>query len=252
MLIATSPLIFLHDADVVPGRVGALEDLHNVVDVDVPRHPGFGTDDELAVSWDSVGDLALYHIERIKRRPTTEKVHLMGAGFGGWVALEIAVRARALLASLILVAPYGVKVLGRMEPEFADILLLDPEELIALGWADGAKCASVRMPGYPADLDNAADERAYADRAALARYGWKPFMYDPRLARWLSVIDIPVLVISGGADRMVAPHHSELVAARIPGAKFVTIKGAGHYPYIESPADFTETVTSFLTNLPCV
>lgn len=236
-------LMVLHDAHVLPGRVGALATLHEMFDVQVPRHPGFGVDDELAETWDSVGDLAQYHIERI--RASGERRHLLGAGFGGWVALEMAVRAREWISSLMLVAPYGLKVFGRLDREFADVLLLDPDELIELGWADPNRCTDIRMPGFPNDLDDAADARAFQDRAALARYGWKPFMHDPRLARWLSVLNMPVLVLAGSHDRMLAPQHSRKVAERL-GAQFVEIENSGHYPYLETQGAFVAAVCKFL------
>lgn len=248
-------LLFLHDADVAPGPVGALDRLARVADVDVPRHPGFGgEDDALAADWDSVADLAQYHAERLRRAGAgtgrSRRAHLIGAGLGGWIALELAVRARELLASLCLVCPYGVKLSGPTEPEFADILLLDPDEVIELGWADPANPAArqnLSMPGYPPGADDAATARAFADRAALARVGWKPFLHDPRLPRWLHVLDLPTLVVSGAADRLVSPDHGRALAGLIPDAEHVVIPGCGHYPYLEAPEAFCAAVVPFVT-----
>jgi pimeloyl-ACP methyl ester carboxylesterase len=236
-------LLFLHDADVLPGPVGALERLAEVVDLDVPRHPGFGTDlDDLAETWDGVPDLAQHYLHGLGSGP----VHLAGAGFGGWIALEMAVRAPDRFASLTLVSPYGVKLFGPMEREFADILLLDPVEIVELGWADPAACRDLRMPGFPSRTDDEENERAFAERAALARYAWKPFMHDPRLPRWLHLLTLPTLVMSGAADRMVSPAHTRALAERIPGARYLEIAGAGHYPYLETPDEFAGAVTGFI------
>jgi len=240
------PAVFLHDSDVLPGHIGALEQLNDALEIDVPRHPGFGSDDHLAESWDSVGDLAQFHIERIRKRPDGGKLHLMGAGFGGWVALEMAVRAQELFCSLLLVSSYGIKVLDRTVAEFADVFVLEPDELIDLGWYDRTRFAGVRIPGYPSGSETAEDERAFADRAALARYGWRPFMHDPRLSRWIETIDIPVLIIGGAHDGMLAPRHDELLAQRIPTAQFVELAHAGHYSYIEAPDAFADVVLKFL------
>lgn len=243
----TERLLFLHDADVLPGPVGALGRLAEHIDLDVPRHPGFGTElDALAETWDGVPDLAQHYLHRLDRDGGPGPVHLAGAGFGGWIALEMAVRAPRRFASLLLVAPYGVKLFGRTEREFADVLLLDPDEIVELGWADPAACHGLRMPGFPADLDDEQNERAFADRTALARYAWKPFMHDPRLPRWLHVLDVPALVLAGAADRMVSPFHSRTLAERIPGARYLEIPGAGHYPYLETPDAFLEAVTAFI------
>jgi pimeloyl-ACP methyl ester carboxylesterase len=240
-------LLFLHDADVLPGPVGALGRLAEVVDLDVPRHPGFGTDaDAVAEEWDGVPDLAQHYLHGLDHDDVTGPVHLAGAGFGGWIALEMAVRAQRRFASLTLVSPYGVKLFGPTEREFADILLLDPAEVVELGWADPTACRDLRMPGFPSDLDDEENERAFADRASLARYAWKPFMHDPRLPRWLHILTIPTLALSGSADRMVSPDHTRALAGRIPGARYQEIPGAGHYPYLETPDEFAAAVTAFI------
>lgn len=247
MTASATPVYFLHDAEVIPGPVGALATLAEMVDLSLPRHPGMGENDGLIESWQSVGDVAQYHLEQLRRRPVSGKVRLMGAGFGGWVALDMAVRARELIESLTLIAPYGVKFSGYTEAEFADILLLDVGELLDLGWADPAKATDIRLPGYPADLTDAENERVFADRAALARYGWKPFLHDPHLRRWAHVIDVPALVVAGDRDGIVPPGHSRRLAEEI-GADFVTIAEAGHYPYIETPNAFLDAVVPFLTS----
>jgi pimeloyl-ACP methyl ester carboxylesterase len=249
----TERLMFLHDADVRPGPVGALSRLAEVVDLDVPRHPGFGTDmDDMAAEWDGVPDLAqhyLHRLHRLDRDAAAGPLHLAGAGFGGWIALEMAVRAQHRFASLILVSPYGVKLFGPTEREFADILLLDPSEVVELGWADPAACRDLRMPGFPSDLDDRENEGAFADRVALSRYVWKPFMHDPRLARWLHTLTVPTLALSGSADRLVTPDHTRTLAERIPGARFRELPNAGHYPYLETPDAFIEAVTSFISTV---
>ncbi|WP_199434806.1 alpha/beta fold hydrolase [Qaidamihabitans albus] len=236
-------MLFLHDADVLPGPIGALGQLDDLVDIEVPRHPGFGSPlDDATEEWDSVADLAQHYLHDLDG----EQVHLAGAGFGGWIALEMAVRAPRRFASLVLVSPYGVKLFGPTDREFADVLLLDPSEVVELGWADPAAVYGLRMPGFPRGLEDAEYEQAFADRAALARYAWKPFLHDPRLRRWLHVVDVPTLVVVGDRDRMVTPEHSRTLAGLLPRADYVEIPGAGHYPYLETPEAFVSAVAPFV------
>lgn len=237
-------LLFLHDADVLPGPVGALGRLADLVDIDVPRHPGFGSPvDEAATEWDSVADLAQHYLHTLDDGP----VHLAGAGFGGWIALEMAVRAPGRFDSLVLVSPYGVKLFGPMDREFADVLLLDPAEIVDLGWADPDAVHGMRMPGFPRGLDDSEYEQAFADRAALARYAWKPFLHDPRLRRWLHVVEVPTLVVAGERDRMVTPEHSRLLADLLPAARYSEIPNSGHFPYLEAPEEFLAAVAPFIS-----
>ena len=242
-----STLLFLHDADVLPGPVGALTLLADDLDVVVPRHPGFGTPmDDTAQEWDSVADLAQHYLSGPVTDLTNSPLHLAGAGFGGWIALEMAVRAPHLFASLTLVSPYGVKLSGPTEPDFADILLLDPTEIVELGWADPTACHDLRMPGFPTGLTDTEYEQTFADRAALSRYAWKPFLHDPRLRRWLHLATMPTLVIAGIHDRLVPPRHSAALADLLPSARFVELPHAGHYPYLERPDEFHRLLRSFL------
>ena len=247
---AAARVVFLHDADVLPGPVGALAHLGTRVDLHIPRHPGFGSEwDVRSEQWDSVSDLAHHHLQRIRESGDSRKVHLAGAGLGGWVALEMATWCPELLASLTLICPFGVKFSAPTEPEFADILLLDPEEVIELGWADPAAWYGVRMPGYPADEDDERDANAFAERAALARYVWKPFLHNPALRRRLPLLTLPVLVLSGARDRLVRAGHAAQLAAEIPGARHVELPDTGHYPYLETPSVFLQALLGFLAQV---
>ncbi|WCN78676.1 alpha/beta fold hydrolase [Micromonospora sp. LH3U1] len=242
-----STLLFLHDADVLPGPVGALNLLADDLDVVVPRHPGFGSPlDNTTQEWDTVADLAQHYLSGPAAELAHAPLHLAGAGFGGWIALDMAVRAPHLFTSLLLVSPYGVKLSGPTEPDFADILLLDPTEVVELGWADPTACHDLRMPGYPTGLTDNEYERAFADRAALSRYAWKPFLHDPRLRRWLHLATMPTLILAGTHDRLVPPRHSAALADLLPSARFVDLPHAGHYPYLERPDEFHRLVRSFL------
>ena len=44
----------------------------------------------------------------------------------------------------------------------------------------------------------------------------------------LKQIRAPTLVITGDADRLVPPRKSEVLAAGIPDARLVVLRGAGH------------------------
>jgi pimeloyl-ACP methyl ester carboxylesterase len=245
-------LVFFHDADVVERSPEALGRLADAMTVQVPSYPGFeGHADDADrgwEAWDSAEDLAL-HFRDTLHSHHPEPVHVMGAGFGGWVALELALLAPRGLASLVLVAPYGVKLFGRMERDFEDLLLLDADEQLQRGWADPRRCRGIRMPGFPQSSDDAQHTVAFAERATLARYGWKPFMHSRRLTRWFQTIDTPTLVVSGARDRMVREGHSELLASRMPDAVHVEIPDAGHYPYLEQPERFQEAVLDFYARL---
>jgi pimeloyl-ACP methyl ester carboxylesterase len=245
-------VFFFHDVDVVDRQGSSLGPLASRHDVVVPAYPGFeGHQDDVDGAWrewDSAADLALHfrssHGPAPSRRP-----RVLGAGFGGWVALELALLAPEQISALVLVAPYGVKLFDRTTRDFADVLLLDPPEQIALGWADPARCRGLRMPGFPDGLPDEQHQVAFDERAVLARYAWKPFLHNPRLGRWLHTITTPTLIVQGEHDQMVAPGHGQELAARMPHARFVEIPDAGHYPYLEQPDAFADVVGDFWASL---
>ena len=63
---------------------------------------------------------------------------------------------------------------------------------------------------------------------------------------WLGRINRPTLVLWGESDRVVSPEYGRAYAATIPGARFEPITKAGHYPYLEQPAQFSAMVERFI------
>ena len=86
---------------------------------------------------------------------------------------------------------------------------------------------------------------AARNREAAALYTWSPYMHDPKLKGRLHRIRIPTLVLRGTADRLVGEAYGGAFAAAVPGAKFETLAGAGHFPHIEQPKAFAERALAF-------
>ena len=61
----------------------------------------------------------------------------------------------------------------------------------------------------------------------------------------LGRITCPTLIVHGEED-FIVPAASELAQRRIPDAELVRIPGSGHYPFIEQPTVFTQTLRSFV------
>lgn len=58
-------------------------------------------------------------------------------------------------------------------------------------------------------------------------------------------IDVPTLVLAGGADRVTPPQHARRLAQLIPGAELVEIPGVGHNAMLEAHAAVTEHLARF-------
>ena len=88
------------------------------------------------------------------------------------------------------------------------------------------------------------------NREAMARYGWQPYMHDPKLKQRLHRIGVPALVLWGEADRIVLPDYGRAYAAALPSARFETMARAGHFPHVEAPDDFANRVLAFMETAP--
>jgi pimeloyl-ACP methyl ester carboxylesterase len=92
-----------------------------------------------------------------------------------------------------------------------------------------------------------AEVRAVArNREATARYGWSPYMHDPKLKQRLHRIRVPTLVLWGTADRIVSQPYGQAYCAAIPGARFQEIERAGHFPHLEQPDEFARRILAFV------
>jgi pimeloyl-ACP methyl ester carboxylesterase len=58
-------------------------------------------------------------------------------------------------------------------------------------------------------------------------------------------ITAPTLVVYGNAD-VLSLGNAQYWTAKIPGARLEVIDGAGHFPWLEKPAEFYTTVNTFL------
>jgi 3-oxoadipate enol-lactonase len=65
----------------------------------------------------------------------------------------------------------------------------------------------------------------------------------------IATIRAPTLVMCGTEDRSTAPVHSERIADRIPGARLVLVRGAGHLSALEQPAKVNETLVPFVRDV---
>jgi 3-oxoadipate enol-lactonase len=60
-------------------------------------------------------------------------------------------------------------------------------------------------------------------------------------------IRVPTLIMYGEEDTVYPPELARAMAARIPGAQLVMIKGAGHLANLEQPEEFNRILLEFLT-----
>jgi len=160
-----------------------------------------------------------------------ESAHVYGISMGGMIAQEFALQYPARVRKLVLgcTSPGGPKVV-RADAQANAMLMNRPNMTV-----EEALQASVPIlydthtPRERIDEDLEIRRRTYPTPAAfmsqlggiLAWQSWDR----------LGAITAPTLVIHGASDRLVPPGNGELIANRIPGAKWVLLPNAGHiYP----------------------
>ena len=242
------PILLIHGVNPISPRAPFVAMLAQHGEVIAPSHPGFGASPRPA-DFDTMYDLVnLYHdvLEAI----AAPAVSVVGFGFGGWIAAELAVADARNIGRLVLVDPVGIKISGREQRDIVHFFNTDPTELNRRAWHDPARRPDgVYGLGWQATISAAMSD---AEMVSLARnwdslclYGWKPHMYNPQLAVWLRRIAVPTLVLWGESDRIVTPDYGQAYARLIPGATFRVIPAAGHHPELEQPAEFVGAVASF-------
>jgi 3-oxoadipate enol-lactonase len=65
----------------------------------------------------------------------------------------------------------------------------------------------------------------------------------------LTGINVPTLVITGTADRLIPPDVTAGIAERVPGAELLRIESAGHLSNLEAPEAFNTALDGVLTHL---
>ena len=233
------PLLFLHPGEGLQPHREWLQLLARRFRVIAPHHPGWGNS-SLPDWLSTVDDLAYLYLD-LAAALELKDATLVGACFGGWIAAEMAVRDTRRFSHLVLVDPLGIKVRGVMDRDIADMHAISRDEYQRLAWADPAKGERDLMQMPETELAGIA-----RGREAFARFGWKPYMHNPHLKRWLHRITVPTLLLWGEQDGIVSTSYGEAWRTEIRGARMDVIANAGHFPHWEQPRGFADRLSRFI------
>ena len=230
------PVLVLHHDIGSPERLDFYDALARRFDVIVPHHPGYGRSER--PQWlRSVRDLAVVY-QSLLAALDIDRASLIGLGFGGWIAAEMATMAPREFHRLVLVGAMGIK------PPQGDIL-----DQAIVSYLDYARA------GFH---DQQAFSRIYGDvttdqlvewdlcREMTFRIAWKPYMYSPTLPHLLGGVRAPALVVWGDDDKIVPKSAGERYAALLPEARLVTVRAAGHCVEMEQPDELATLVSGFI------
>lgn len=234
------PILLLQSEEAYEANLPFVDLLAEKREVIIPWAPGFGRS-TLPESVTSIDDISYLYLDLLDHYKLTG-VSVMGFSVGGWIAAEMATKNCSRIDRLVLVDAVGAKFGGRFDRDIEDIYFLPTEKVQALKFHDPAKDPLD-------DLTALSDKQAFAvarHREVTAKLCWEPYYHNPSLKYRLNRIQAKTLVIWGAKDGFVPPKYGRAYAKRIPGAKFVGIPAAGHFPHIEQSDAFLKEVRAFL------
>ena len=181
------------------------------------------------------------------------RAHILGQSLGGLVAQQVAIDYPDRVLKLVLVS--STLAGGDTNPT-------NPALMEVLGYAEGTteidfSRVNTRKTMHVV-IGMSFNKMLYRKAMQfLSRFFVKPEMFDGlsdqlraisghNTVDRLHLIKAQTLVITGAEDRIVSPHSSEVLAANIPNAKLVMVKGGSHGFNVEMTSRFNREVLDFL------
>ena len=234
------PIVVLHHDIGNPGWIPFYENLAQSNTVYVPSHPGYGQSER--PTWmRSVRDVAVVHQWLIKDL-NLEGVSLVGLGFGGWIAAEMATMAPRQFKRLVLAGAMGIK---PVEGEIFDQALVSYLDYAKAGFYDLHNFVGTYGVA-PDDVSTEQLEQWDINREMTFRIAWKPYMFSQTLPYLLGGVDIPTLIVWGRDDQVVPVECAELYAKALPNARVELFSQCGHFVEMEKPDELAKLVKEFV------
>jgi pimeloyl-ACP methyl ester carboxylesterase len=232
-------LVHLHDSTGNIGWMPLHDELATTFDVVVPDLPGFGRSE--CPRWARhTRDLAIV-IAQFHARLGLDAVTLVGVGFGGWIAAEIATMDPRRLRGMVLVGAAGIK---PREGEIADQMLRGALRYGLGGFRDADSFRRVfaideeAVDDVPDDLYQLWD----LSTEMTARVCWKPWMFSLELPHLLGAVAVPTAVVWGEHDQLFPLDIGRQFVERLPDARLHIVGDAGHWVDLEEPAALAQIV----------
>jgi 3-oxoadipate enol-lactonase len=208
----------------------------------VPELPGFGRSQAVG---GGLADIADRMAGAVSDAAGSEDAIVLGNGYGGFVALQMAIRHPGIAAKLVL-ADCGAAFSEAGREAFRNMAAASK----AKGLAEITDVAMRRLfaPDFQADHPELMRDR----RAAFLKTDPEVFQaacaalaaLDPRPE--IAKVKAPVLVLVGEHDEATPPPMSHELAELLLNARLQIIPGCAHVPQLQSPELFLEMVGGFL------
>ncbi len=164
-----------------------------------------------------------------------DRAFVCGHSLGGAVALSLALDNPPWLAGIALVGS-GARL--KVNPLIMEAIAKDFQQALAFMdsflFAPGADPELVK--GARALAEASGPEVLLTDFTACDRFD---------VMKRLAEIQVPALVVVADRDQLTPPKYGQYLAANIPGARLVSLSGAGHVMMMEKPAEVAAALADF-------
>lgn len=175
-----------------------------------------------------------------------DRAHIVGASMGGMIAQELALQHRDRVRSLILGCTSHSGLWGRW-PDLRTLPLFRNFPALTRIERERALIPLLYATTTPRD-------RIEEDIQIRAACNWSADGFRRQftgLLLWTSYrrlpnLRIPTLVVHGDQDRLVPVQNGQVIARRIPGARFELIRDAGHVMTTDQPEACSRVMMQFL------
>ena len=208
--------------------------------VHLPELPGFGGSPAVEGGLAAVADrMADALRDRGGKAPL-----VLGNGYGGFVALQMAIRHPGLVHGLVLAdcgACFSEPGRTAFRAMAAGVEAGGAERIVDIAMRrlfapDFQEAHPALMAGRRAAFLRTEPQVLIAARRALA---------DLDLRGEVGTVDVPALIVVGASDEATPPAMSHDLAALLPNARLVEIEGCAHVPQLQDPARFLAAVLPF-------
>ena len=232
-----SPVIVLHHDIGTLDHLEFYDRLAASHDVIIPHHPGWGRSPRL--EWmRHPRDVAILY-QGLKCELGLGATALVGLGFGGWIAAEMAAMSPKDLSKLVLVGSMGIKPSEGFILDQAIISYIDYPQ----AFFHDRKSFETHYGSVTTDQLEAWD----IAREMSFRIAWKPYMYSQALPHLLGAVTAPALIVWGDDDKVVPISAAHAFKRALPNARLEIVKGSGHAVEMERPETLFQLVGPFLT-----
>ncbi len=227
------PVVLLHAFPMSGAMWEPQKDALKAYDVHVPDLRGFG-------ATPLVGPWLIEHAAADVLESVPENPVIVGLSMGGYVALQCAAKARALVLCDTRAEPDANENKVKRAAAIDFVRKNGVEAFLGPFLKDAVH--NTKVHGFLNGV--AAKSTPEAVMAALAALAARPDAV-PGLAK----ITVPTAVLVGSQDKITPLPLSEAMRSRIPGAELHLIPDAGHFSNAENPGVFNERLVSFLKRL---